>query len=259
LPEGDSSVGSQSPAAHSLAPDSPAWIRDAAERAWEELRLYVETAVLFTLRPGRFALEWVEGRRLALNPLAMLATAAGVLGTATNLLGRLLGRSGGESTLLRDVIAAVAPFVHYAVLGALCHAVLRLFGSRRPLRDSLGLALFAGGGPAVGTVLLTYLVGAGLWLANGRPTIVAGLMGSLPHRSAIALSVLAVGGFIAFFISFLLAMAAVHRVRRWKTLLALLAAVAIAAMIFGALDSQAGFGPHLFWVRKPLRLDLWLD
>jgi hypothetical protein len=244
----------QSPAA-----DSPAWIRDAVERAWEELRLYVATAVFFTLRPGRFALEWVEGRRLALNPLAMLATAAGMLGTSTNLLGRLLGGSGGHSTLLRDVIAAVAPFVHYALLGALCHAVLRLFGSQRPLRDSLGLALFAGGGPAVGTVLLTYLVGAALWLANGRPEIVAGIMGALPRRAAIALSVLALGGFIAFFISFLVAMTAVHRVRPWKALLALLAAMAIAALIFGTLDSQAGFGPHLFWARKPWRLDLWID
>ena len=48
---------------------SPDWVRDAALRTWDEARLFAQTALRFTTRPGRFAREWASFDRLSRGDL----------------------------------------------------------------------------------------------------------------------------------------------------------------------------------------------
>ncbi len=239
---------------------SPDWIRDAAARAVEEVRLYARTALRFTLRPGRFARAWASGEQAALNPLAMLATAAGLVGGANNLLGRLLEHGGGDGdSLLMDVLAAGAPFAHYALLGLVCHLLLRLAGSRRRLRDSLALALFAGAGPAALANLLVDATGALLWLHAGRPPVLhGGLFATLHGPARTVLSVCSFGGLFAFLAAFALSMRALHQRGVLVTLLALVATLSIAGVAFGLLPPLP-FGTRIVVKLHPLSWSIWVD
>src|SRR5438067_6518133 len=181
------------------AAEPPEWIRDAVGRSAAEVRSFVRTGALFTARPGKFAREWAEGRLRALNPLGVLATGAAVLAVARALLDWVVSRSAPEGGVWKQLADAVAPFIHYAVLGLLCHAVLRVLGSRRKLSDSLAISLFAGGGPGVLTPIVVYLSGAVLWMASGRPDVIAsGLLGSLPHGAARVLLWVSLAGYALF-------------------------------------------------------------
>src|SRR5262245_11742317 len=214
---------------------SPDWIRDAAVRTADEIRAFVATGAAFLVAPGTFARDWAEGKGSAPNPFAILATGAGTLAAARLLLQAIAGWGGDTASLLVSVRDAVAPFVHYAFLGTVCHAVLRPFSrARRSWRDSLAISLFAAGGPGVASVLSIYLTAAVLWFASGRPAPRAGgFFATLPKNASIALQILAMVAYFAFLGVLALALRALQGVRLWQALLALLLAVACAALLFG--------------------------
>jgi hypothetical protein len=240
-----------------MANESPDWIRAAILQTLQEAQRYLETVWRFTTRPGRFAREWAEGGLVALNPLGMLATSAGLVGTVQNLLQRFVNKAGEDESLLHSIASAGAPFVHYLFLGCVCHV---LMGPRRKLRDSLALALFAGAGPAVWTEIASYFAGVLLWVGAGKPRVAeGGLMRALPHGMSNALAALAVCGLCAFGVSFALAMAGLHRASLGRVAFSLVVALLAAGFIFGLPGLDLAFGPRLSIHLHPLHLDLWID
>jgi Na+-transporting NADH:ubiquinone oxidoreductase subunit NqrB len=237
------------------------WVRDAIERSSEEVRSYVGAGVAVTLRPARFAADWVEGRQRALNPLGMLATGAAVLSTARALLDVVVGRSSAAQGLLEAIRDGVAPFAHYLVLGAICHVLLvAMTRSGRRLTDSLAMSLFAGGGPGVASALIVYVAGALLWMVSGRPDVVRnGLLGSLPPAAAGPLLWIAYAGYALFLGSLLLSLASLHRAPRWKTALALALGVVAVGVLFGLKPGDVTFGTRVLVRFHPLRASVWVD
>jgi hypothetical protein len=240
------------------SPDSSDWVREAAFRTWDEARLFALTALRFTTRPGRFARDWSTGALPALNPLAMLATAAGLVGGANNLLGRTIGLPSGSDSLVADVLVAAAPFLHYALLGLGCHVVLRLFGSQRHARDSVAMALFAGAGPAALVNVLIDAFGALIYLEAGRPPLVRGGLFATLHGPLRDLLVhFSSAGFVTFLVTFGLALAALHQ-RKLATVVALLATLVAAGVLFGLLPPLP-FGTRLIIWLRPLHFAIWVD
>jgi hypothetical protein len=241
------------------SPDSPDWLREAALRTWDEARLFAQTALRFTTRPGRFARDWASGALSALNPLAMLATAAGLLGTANNLLGRLISKGSGGDSLVLDVLAAGAPFVHYALLGLGCHLVLRLLGSQRHVRDSVAMALFAGAGPAALAHLLIDAFGALLYVQAGRPPLVRGGLFATLHGPLRDLLVhFSSAGFVTFLVTFGLALGALHQRKAVAIVLALAVTLAAVGVLFGLLPPLP-FGTRLIIWLRPFNVAVWVD
>jgi hypothetical protein len=242
------------------AAQPPDWIRGAIERAREEAWKYVATGVAFALRPGRFASTWIEGRERALNPFAILATGAGVLSVARALLDLVVGRPAGAQGLLEAVRDGVAPFAHYAVLGALCHLVLRAGRSQRRLSDSIAMSLFAGGGPGVASALIVYVAGIALWILAGRPDVVhGGLLGSLPPYAARPLLWIAYAGYALFLATLMLSLRALHAVSIWRASLALAVAVLVLGVLFGLRPGDLAFGTRVLVRFHPLHASIWVD
>jgi hypothetical protein len=221
--------------------DGPDWIRDAVAVARHEVRRFVATGVAFCVRPQQFAASWVAGDERALNPLGCMATALAVTGT----LGAFVpGKD--ESGALAALAAAILPYVYYVVLGLLCHPLLRLSGSTRPLRVSVATALFAGAGPGLVIALSSYVA---IWTRvalfgpyNGD------VSAGLPVAALVALIIwIFVPAVVLFPITMALALAGAHGVRRRAAACALLIAFVIAGVIVGQLHTRHHFSlgvPH---------------
>jgi hypothetical protein len=221
---------------------APDWIRAALRQTLGELREFFRTALAFSRHPGRFADEWYRGEREALNPFGMLATAAAIVASTHQFLPLLVlalmksahSIDDGSDSLARQLLAAVGPFLHYALLGALAHAVLRLGGSTRKLRGSIGVALYAGAGPGSGAYLLLYLAAMAVTLSGSK--FFAG-----PY------AVVAIApGFLVFAWALCVGLAGLHRVRAWRAGLAIVIAVVVSGLLFGLLPEWPEvFGLHL--------------
>ena len=105
--------------------ESPHWPRDAIANALGELRVFFATARAFTFHPVRFATAFTDGRQQAMNPLAFLATSAGLLGGLRLLLQAATGAPDASPSLLGQILEALAPYLHYAALGCVAHLVFR--------------------------------------------------------------------------------------------------------------------------------------
>jgi hypothetical protein len=232
-------------------------VRDAARQARAEIASFLLTARDFTLAPARFADEWANDRRRALNPLGFLATAFAVVGPAQALALHLLhGRDDGGA-LLANALGAILPFVYYLALGALQHLVLRLFGSRRTLADSCAMALYAGGGPAAAATLICF-AGACAWFRLTGSAYI-----DLHARWQWPTAVLLVGMFAYVFVTLAAALARLHGVRAWQAVVAGTFALAVSggrwAMAMGIqrgdIFVDAAIGPRSHrpdvWIRPP--------
>jgi len=180
---------------------------------------------------------------------------------ARALLDLVVGRSAGAQGLLEAVRDGVAPFAHYAVLGALCHVVLRATTrSRRKLSDSIAMSLFAGGGPGVASTLIVYVAGVAVWILAGRPDVVHnGLLGSLPPYAARPLLFIAYAGYALFLATLLLSLRALHGVPVWQAALALAAAVFVLGVLFGLKPGDVAFGTRVLVRFHPLHASIWVD
>ncbi len=220
----------------------PDWIRGALRQTARELGEFVATGLAFSRHPGRFADEWYRGEREALNPFGMLATAAAIVASAHQFLPPIAlalvksARPTGDEddSLARQLLAAVGPFAHYALLGALAHAVLRAGGSTRKLRGSLGVALFAGAGPGFGAYLLIYLAAMAVTLSG------SGFFAGEYAFVAVA------PGFLVFAWALGAGLAGLHDVPVWRAALAIAIAVVVSGVFFGLLPPWPEvFGLHL--------------
>jgi len=233
---------------------SPDWIAEAIRNARAELILFVRTALGFTAHPGRFSSAWIDGQQRALNPFAFLATSAAVLGVMRALLSPLFPKNAPDAGILGQILDALGPYAHYALLGVLAHGVFRLTGSKAQVRDSLAVALFAGGGPASIAQLVLTIVAALMFairgVESGKPTGGAWL---------VTILITATASFTVFSFAFATGMAAIHRVgTRFTRTLRLVAAIAVAyvasGLAFGIFDPPGQYGLH-FELKPAVRTD----
>lgn len=224
---------------HGEAPD---WVKDGIRQFLDEVRSFLRTARDITVRPFRFAQEWSTGQRHALNPLGFLATAFAVAGPANALFARAVRLPDEPSSLVHDALAALTPFAYYILLGALQHGVLRLCGSKRPLRDSCAMALYAGGGPATLAHLFTLATVYFVWRSSGT------LVVKNVHQPYALVVMIGAGLSFGLFVTTLsTAQAGLHArdgIGRLHLLIANVVALLASGFLFAALDPPGSFGLH---------------
>jgi Yip1-like protein len=208
----------------------PHWIGNAARAVGREIAAYAATAWTILRSPRRFATEWSDGTRAALNPLAFLLNALAVLGPWRALWARLLDPNPPTTPLWFEIGKPVLPVVGNIIGMGVCHALMRLFGGRRPLRTSLAMAFYISGGPM-------FLFG----MLASPLTLYAFL-----HRQSLAVALASafvnISVFVAFIVYTVITLRAVHRLSRWRTVVAVL----VAWILYG------GFWGWLSFVRPAL-------
>ena len=211
---------------------APAWLRDGFGATWHEVRSYLETTWALVRRPSKFATEWFEGTRTAMNPLAMLATGA-TLVAATRQLGATVLDLPHPDSLITAIASALGPYAHYVLLGLLFHLTMVPCARDRSIRvtDTVALSLYAGAGPAA--------------VAESLGWLVLSALESLGHHQLMVGVMLGVA-FSVFCFVLATALGALHRPSPWRIGLAFALAFPITGLVFGYLDPPGSYGLH--WV-----------
>jgi hypothetical protein len=218
-------------------------VREGLRQFFDEVRLFARTAFDFTLHPTRFAKEWGSGERHALNPLGFLATAFAVIAPCDAIFAHLVHHDERAEPLLRAALGAILPFGYYLLVGALQHGVLRLFGSRRPLRDSCAMALYAGGGPASAARIFIGVCAVISFSRTGATVVT-----DLHAPGAWLLMLSAALSFSLFFYTLSAALGGLHYaydIRWWHILIANVVAMLMSGLLFGWLRPPGSYGLHL--------------
>jgi hypothetical protein len=234
---------------------APNWVRDAVSVTGHEIAGYVTVLWGLLARPERFVREWATGTRPFMNPLGVMATGI----TIYTIIGML---SGFNTSVRSDqpfwliALNAIAPYLHLVLIGALCHGMLRLAGSPLRLRDSLGIALYAGGCVGVVYRLATWATAAYLVRKFGIANI---MLAQMPRSGVIVGAVIYAGGLFAYSAVIVRALAALHRRQVWLILPIMLVAMYLAAILYGIvrITGVVDLGPHLWlqldqpqWIRR---------
>jgi hypothetical protein len=204
-------------------PEARNWLVDGFRHVGRELALFFLTAARITRHPHQFAVAWASGEFRAFNPLAFFATAVGVTGTLGVFVERIV-REAESVSLTSFVVHEIDPYLSCFLLGLLCHACLKPLGARRPWYLTLGISLFAGGGPAAVADVLTSGLKLGAWAASESDSIAATAVDSVAAGSIL----LAEG---VFLVAFALGLAGIHRLRLWRIVVALVMAEALVSVI----------------------------
>jgi hypothetical protein len=224
------------------APLERRWLAESLRTAAAETILYLRTVAAVSLRPARFAARWLREEQRALNPLGYFATSVSLMAVVYSLLVRWLHLPGGNESFLAELLDASGPYLHYAALGLITHALLRLGGSQRTVTGSLAIALYVGGGPAT---LVTILNLAIYGLARGvlhRTEFVG--TGAL-RPGSMALVVVAYASRVYMFVAFIRGLAGLHGIKaRWVTL-AFAVALVVMGLVFGLLNPPGHYGLRL--------------
>jgi hypothetical protein len=200
-----------------IHPETRNWLLDGFRHVVASFLLFFRTAARITRHPRQFALDWSRGSFRVFNPLAFFATSAGVTGTLGVIVEHLTHEAGSVSTT-DFVVHELEPYLQYFLLGLLCHAFLKPLGARRPWYLTLGISLFAGGGPAALADVLAYGLRLALALGLGE----AQAVGASVVDTVAAGSILVANG--VFLLVLALGLAGIHRIRLWRIVLALAAA-----------------------------------
>jgi len=205
--------------------DGPDWVVETLVGARDEVRRFARTAFATFRRPRRFAADWAAGRETALNPLAFIATAIGVSTAASALL-----PTGGPLGIGARLLQTALPYVYYLAVGLVCHPLLRLGGSRRRLRASLAVALFASGGPGLLASLAALVcMTLRLKLFGASQTLLVGI----PSPAAIAFALLLFPPYFYFLVALVLGLVGLHGVGMLRAALAVLASLIITGLCLG--------------------------
>jgi hypothetical protein len=200
--------------ADAIHPEARNWLMDGLHHLGESFMRFFRTGARITRHPRQFAEDWASGEFRAFNPLAFFATAAGVTGTLGLFVERI-AHHGGTPSSTDFIVHELDPYLRYFLLGLLCHAFLKPLGARRPWYMTLGISLFAGGGPAALADTLAYGLQVAVSLTPGQTAAAAVdrvAAGSLLLANGVFLIVLALG------------LAGIHRLRLWRIVVSLFAA-----------------------------------
>jgi hypothetical protein len=239
--------------------DGPDWVRESVVTVRDEFLRFVATLFHVTRHPQRFAAAWYEGKTKALNPAGFLSTALAVNAAAIVVLGWIRGTSGGADSMWSTLCDATLPYAYYVGLGVLCHPILRLCGSRRPLHATVAIALFSGGGPGLLLRFSLYL----------QIAIHVALVGDFDGQLAVGLPawyapinlVLAYGSFAAFALVLAAGLRGLHTARWWQVAIALAMSLLTSGYLLGVLHGALHFdlgAPHLVMgFERGLLFDVW--
>jgi hypothetical protein len=220
------------PGAPSDPGEVPRWLGEAVRQSVDELRAFFLTAYEATVRPARLASTWSIGERRALNPVAFLATSLAITGTAQHFLALARGKSDGASTLTDELIENAFPYAVFLTAGLLCHYIVARHGRKPPLRGTLGIALYAGGGPAA--------------LLRVFDNILFPTDGDRFRRLHTGVDLL---GYAVFILAFADAIVGLHRVRRWRAIWAIVGSFILMGLVAGFLvfaSHNESLGHRLF-------------
>jgi hypothetical protein len=239
--------------------DGPDWVRESVVTVRDEILRFVATLFHFTLHPRRFAAAWYEGKTKALNPAGFLSTALAVNAAVLLVFGWIRGTPESADSLWSTLGDATLPYAYYVGLGVLCHPILRLCGSRRPLRATVAIALFSGGGPGLLLRFSVYLqVAIHIALVgdfHGQ------LVEGLPAWYAPISAVLAYGSFAAYALVLAAGLRGLHAARRWQIAIALTMSLLTSAYLLGVLHGALHFdlrAPHLVMgFGRGMLFDVW--
>lgn len=230
----------------SAAPSDPDWL--STHRLVQDAKLYLDTVLAFSFRPRRFAREWAEGKREAMNPLTMVALASGALATIRAATGASVAQGQAARSFWMTLAFTALPYLHYVLMGAVIHALIGGFRAGRPrLRSTVAMMLYAGSGPYTVISAVVAVAGGAFKLAGWIPPDHDVQLHTGPQESASlhlagsGLASMAILGVVAgaalgvLLVSMTLSVAALHRVRIWKVALTLVAAFFATGLLYGAL------------------------
>jgi uncharacterized integral membrane protein len=124
----------------------PPWPREAFGALVHEIGGWLRALLAVARAPRRFAADWADGRIRPLNPLAYALNGLALSGPVTAIIVWLVGIGVDELPFWAQVLKPLFPWVYNLVLVLPMHAGLRLLGSQRRLRTTIG-AFFYGAGP----------------------------------------------------------------------------------------------------------------
>jgi hypothetical protein len=201
------------------------WLSDATASLRYDIVMFARTALAMSIAPRRFAADWRDGQRRALNPVAFLGTALAAGSLPTLIMNHLVPRAGDEGLFQAFFIDQILPYIQYTLLGLIAHGLLRLMGGRQTLLPTVGIALFAGGGPALLVDVLTMPLDAVL----GQTAASADSASNAFITAVTTASIVAAN--LAFFVSFGQGLAGLHQMRLWRPMLALSGAYVVLAVL----------------------------
>lgn len=237
---------------------APDWLREAAVAVRDDAVRFLVTVVQSTRHPRRFAAAWFAGETRALNPIGHVSTALAVTAAVKAVTAAAIGMD-DDSGLWSSLAVATLPYAYYALLGVLCHIVLRLTGPTRPLSASLAIALYVGGGPglllaiAIDVDVLLYFVVA------DHPQLQHAFEDA-PSWAVPILFGLVMGMYALFVMALASTLSALHGAGVKRTLAAILVALAVSGLLLGALHAAFPFSlgvPHFLFLlhaRSPVAL-----
>lgn len=208
------------------APSPPDWVTDIWRKYTTRILDYFRQSFALLTSPRQFMEQWVTGQREALNPLRFMG-----LGLLIAITTRHLGERYvlDPATELQNVapllkIPLVVDLV-FLVLALPAHGIMRLTGSRTPLRATVAAIIFAATGPLVLMHVAGWLLsGLCLVLTGSAPLMMikAGLSSRLYRHTVYPWPIIVANMVVLFY--FVRALAGVHRARWGWALLALLVA-----------------------------------
>jgi hypothetical protein len=218
----------------------PDWLREAVVAVRDESVRFLVTVLQCTRHPRRFAAAWFAGETPALNPIGYVSTALAISTAVRSVTLALLPLSDDGDGFWSNVGAATLPYAYYALLGVLCHVVLRQRKTARPLRASMGIALYVGGGPGL-LLSLTWYLDVWLYFALTRMTPGRNGFTGAPGWAQAILGGLVLGASAHFLMTLAGAFRGLHAVSRVRAIVAIVVALAASAVLLGVLRAVVDF------------------
>ncbi|HEX3481051.1 MAG TPA: hypothetical protein VHT91_38810 [Kofleriaceae bacterium] len=227
--------------------NGPDWLREAAAAVRDEAVRFLVTVLQCTRHPRRFAAAWFAGETRAPNPIGYVSTALAVTAAVKSVTGALIGID-DNSGLWSSLAVATLPYAYYALLGVLCHIVLRLTGPTRPLSASLAIALYVGGGPGLLLALAIDIDVLLYFMVTDHPQLQHAFVDAPSWAVPILYGLVMVtsGVFVNALAS---ALSGLHASRR-RTLVAIVVALVVSGLLLSALHSTFQFSlgvPHFLF------------
>lgn len=205
----------------------------------DEAGRFIVTVLRCTRQPKAFAAAWFAGETRAPNPIAYVSTALAISAAARSATAAIVGLH-DDNGVWSSLATATLPYAYYVLLGVLCHAVLRFGGTTRPLRASLAIALYVGGGPGL---LLTLSLDLDLLLyavTTGGAAFGNSFAGA-PRWAMPILLALALGTSALFLMSLASGLRGLHGGSRLRAVVAIVVALVVSGLLLGALHAVFDF------------------